>query len=308
MSEFDVIGLGMATIDILTTVSHLPKSNEVFAAEDIRVQGGGPVATALVTASILGARTAYLGTIAPDDWGKSIVEEFDRYQVNMRYVQKTDDGDSPAAVILIEKNSGNRAILYKKSNLPELEPDNLTVDLISQTSILHLDGVHLEAAIRAATIARENNVLVSFDGGAGERWPGLEELLPLVQILVVARQFAANITGLDNPAQAGPELLKFGANEVVITDGENGCWYWDQTRTLFQPAYQVNVVDTTGAGDTFHGAYLYGHLQKWAPQQRLAFASAVAALKCTKIGGRSGIPDRHQTKEFMESYDGGGLI
>ncbi len=91
------------------------------------LQGGGPVATALVGLSILGAKTAYLGTVAPDDWGKAILEEFERYRVDTAYVNQTDTGTSPVAVILIEKFSGQRAILYKKSNLPELNPDKVDI-------------------------------------------------------------------------------------------------------------------------------------------------------------------------------------
>ncbi|MAT41167.1 MAG: carbohydrate kinase [Anaerolineaceae bacterium] len=306
MPKFDVIGLGMATMDILTTVSHLPESNEVFAADDIRIQGGGPVATALVGLSVLGAKTSYLGTIAPDNWGNSILKEFEHYKVDTSHVDQTNTGTSSVAVILIEKDKGDRAILYKKSDLPELNPDTLTADLITQAKILHLDGVHMEAAIRAAQLAHEHGMLVSFDGGAGEPWPGIERLLPLVDILVVARQFAAQMTGLTDPLQSGPALLKWGANEVVVTDGENGSWYCDKEINIFQPAYQVDVVDTTGAGDTFHGAYLYAFLQNLAPQQRLAFASAAAAMKCTKIGGRVGIPTRLQTEIFMKNYQFGG--
>lgn len=306
MQEFDVIGLGMSTIDILTTVSHLPKSNEVYAAEDIHIQGGGPVATALVALSILGAKTAYLGTIAQDNWGETMLREFSHYQVNTCHVERPTQGNSPVSVILIEKNSGHRAILYKKSKLPEFEAENVTTQMIKTSKILHVDGVHLDAAVHAAALARENNVLVSFDGGAGENWDGIEALLPLTDILVVARQFATNITGINEPTTAGPELLKFGAQEVVITDGEKGCWYWNKEQTIYQPAFKVNVVDTTGAGDTFHGAYLYAYLQGWAPQQRLSFASAAAAVKCTKIGGRTGIPDRYQTEKFINDYNFGG--
>ncbi|PKO15480.1 MAG: carbohydrate kinase family protein [Chloroflexi bacterium HGW-Chloroflexi-10] len=307
MTEFDVLGLGMSTIDILTTVSHLPKSNEVYAAEEIHVQGGGPVATALVALSVLGANAAYSGTIAPDKWGEMILQEFSQYQINTREAHLTAFGSSPVSVILIEKDTGHRAILYKKSDLPELQPEYLTPKMIASAKILHLDGVHLQAAIHGAILARENNVPVSFDGGAGEIWDGIELLLPLVNILVVARQFATRVTGFEDPLLAGPELLKCGANEVVITDGEKGCWYWDKNLSLHQPAFKVNVIDTTGAGDTFHGAYLYGYLQGWDPQKRLKFASAVAAIKCTRIGGRSGIPDRQQTEKFINDHDFGGL-
>lgn len=303
MQSIDVLGLGMATIDILTTVPHLPKSNEVYEVAGMRIEGGGPVSTALVALSKLGGVAAYLGTVAADNWGEMILQEFDRYNVHTEHVKRGVEGESPVSVILIEKNTGQRAILYRKSSLPELEPADLSPALIASAKILHLDGVHLSAAIQGAHIARANHVLVSLDGGAGESWSGMDELLPLIDILVVARQFAARVTGLDDPASAGPELLKFGAAEVVITDGEKGCWYWDKSSFLHQPAFHVDVVDTTGAGDTFHGAYLFARLQGWQPQKRLVFASAVAALKCTHVGGRSGIPGRQETEKFiMDQY------
>jgi sugar/nucleoside kinase (ribokinase family) len=97
-------------------------------------------------------------------------------------------------------------------------------------------------------------------------------------------------------------LQKYQPRQVVITDGERGCWYWDERQHLHQPAYPVEVMDTTGAGDTFHGAYLYACLQAhWTPAFRLKFASAVAALKCTRLGGRQGIPDLRQTLEFLSA-------
>jgi len=303
MQSIDVLGLGMATIDILTTVPRLPKSNEVYEVIGLHIEGGGPVSTALVALSKLGSVPAYLGTVAADIWGKMILQEFDRYNVCIEHVIRGVEGESPVSVILIEKDTGQRAILYRKSSLPELKPSDLSSALIASAKILHLDGVHLSAAIQGAHIARANQVLVSLDGGAGESWSGLDELLPLIDILVVARQFAARVTGLDDPTSAGPVLLKFGASEVVITDGENGCWYWDKSHHFHQPAFHVNIVDTTGAGDTFHGAYLFARLQGSQPKKRLIFASAVAALKCTHIGGRSGIPDRQETEKFiMDQY------
>ena len=149
-------------------------------------------------------------------------------------------------------------------------------------------------------MARDAGVLVSFDGGAGEAWREVGTLLPLVDVLVVARQFALNFTGEVNPAAAGPLLLRTGAREVIITDGANGCWYWDAAGSLRQPAFQVSVVDTTGAGDVFHGAYAYALLQGWEPALRLKFASATAALKCTQPGGRLGIPTAGQVHDFLQ--------
>ena len=216
------------------------------------------------------------------------------------HINQINGAQSPVSIILVEEN-GNRSILYEKGLLPELNPALVSEDLVAQARILHLDGSHPEAAIKAARIAKISDTLVSLDGGAGEGiWAGMTELLPFVDILIVARQFAFRQTGIDDPTKAGQELLKHGAQFVVITDGELGCWFCDKNIHFHQPAFKVKVQDTTGAGDTFHGAFLYGYLQDWSPDETIVFASAVAALKCTHPGGRKGIPTLHQTFEFLQ--------
>ena len=300
----NVVGLGVATLDILTRTPRLPTSNECFAIDQIDTQGGGPVATALVAVSRLGGQCAYLGPIAPDETGRLIVADLERYGVDVSHVARRSQGVSSVSVILVEQSSGNRAILFQKGSAPEMLPNEVPVDLVRSARALHLDGFCPQAALRAARIARENGVLVSFDGGAGERmWNGMDELLPWVDLLVVARRFAFQTTGLADPLAAGPALLReYKPRQVAITDGENGCWYWDEATTIHQPAYSVEVVDTTGAGDTFHGAYLYACLQeRWTPSFQLKFASAAAALKCTRLGGRRGIPDLQQTLDFLSA-------
>ena len=305
MRKYDVLGLGLSTIDILTPVSHLPESNEVFEIYGIDIQGGGPVATAIVALAKLGARAAYLGAIVKDRWGNMILEEFQNYGVDTSLCQLVDTGGSPVAVILVEPD-GSRSILYEKGKQPLLGAQDINADEIAAARILHLDGNHPEAAVEATYAARKNGTLVSLDGGAGEgKWKGMAELIPLVDILIVARQFAERHTGFKDPLKAGPALLSRGAKFVVVTDGENGCWYWDESQHLHQPAFKVNVRDTTGAGDTFHGAYLYAYLQGWVPERCLVFASAAAALKCTQVGGRKGLPTSEKVLEFLKKYEPG---
>ncbi len=299
--QFDVIGLGLSTIDILTPVPHLPGSNEVFEIANMTIQGGGPVATALAALGKLGARTTYLGTIVEDNWGSMMLTDFANYNVDTSYVNKVSQGQSPVSIILVEQN-GDRSILYEKGLLPDLDPEEINESLIGSTRILHLDGSHPVAALKAAKIARKSGTLVSMDCGAGEGiWAGMDDLLPYVDILIVARLFSNRHTGYEDPLLSGPELLKYGAQLVVITDGENGSWYWDKNQHFYQPAYKINVKDTTGAGDTFHGAYLYAMLQPMSPQESLAFASAVAAIKCTQSGGRKGIPTYQMAIEFLRN-------
>jgi len=303
--HYDVVGLGLATLDILAQTPRLPNSNDCFPIASLEMQGGGPVATALVALSKLGANCNYLGSFAADETSTQIISELHRYGIDTDFCPQRDTGVSSASVILVEQQNGQRAILFQKSTAEDLQPDEVPEELIRNARALHLDGFFTSAALSAAQIAREHNVLVSFDGGAGElMWDELTQLLPLVDILVVAKKFAFETTGKHDILVAGQELINtYNNQQVVITDGENGCWYWDAHTHFHQPAFQVNVVDTTGAGDTFHGAYLYACLQpELNPAYRLKFTSAVAALKCTQIGGRKGIPTLAETIHFLETH------
>jgi len=307
----DIVGLGLATIDIMTLVPRLPARDEVFRARSILLEGGGPVATALVAAARLGAATAYLGPIAPSTWGQLARAGLEREGVDTSHAPNRTSGEQGVSVILVDEGTGQRSILYDSGQMPELSPAEVPAELIASTQALHLDGSHLEAACHAAETARQAGVIVSFDGGAGELWAGAERLLPLVDLMVVARRFAEQHTGQADPLQAGPALLEtYGPRQVVITDGVRGCWYWGAAkrgvaqRGIHQPAIPTEVVDTTGAGDVFHGAYLYAFLQGWPARRSLAFAAATAALKCRALGGRAGIPTRPQVEEAVSNPKG----
>jgi len=228
--------------------------------------------------------------------------------VDTRQAPARPGGEQGVSVILVDEATGQRSILYDRGEMEELAPAEVPEALITSARALHLDGVNLEAACHAAEVARAAGVTVSFDGGAGELWAGAERLLPLVDLLIVARHFAEQHTGLADPLQAGPALLEtYRPRQVVITDGLRGCWYWDDAQRsagahLHQPAFAVEVVDTTGAGDVFHGAYLYAFLQDWPARRCLAFAAATAALKCRALGGRAGIPTRQQVEETLKVW------
>jgi ribokinase len=298
----DIIGLGLATIDIMTLIPRLPQPDDVFRAHRILLEGGGPVATALAAAAKLGATTAYLGPIAPTRWGTLTRAGLEAYGVDTSHAPTRARGEQTVSVILVDGPTGRRSILYDSGEMQNLEAAEVPAEQIASARALHLDGFHLEAARYAAEIARQAGVVVSLDGGAGELWPGVETLLPLVDLMVVARRFAQQHTGHADPLLAGPALLAtYQPRQVVITDGTRGCWYWDSGRHFHQPAFAVDAVDTTGAGDVFHGAYLYAFLQGWPARRCLAFAAAAAALKCRKLGGRAGIPTTEETLQALET-------
>jgi sugar/nucleoside kinase (ribokinase family) len=306
----DIVGLGLATIDIMTLVPRLPGRDDVFKVRSILLEGGGPVATALVAAARLGATTTYLGPFAPTTWGQLARAGLEREGVDTSHAPDRTSGEQSVSVILVDEGTGQRSILFDSGQMPELSPAEVPTELVISARALHIDGTHLEAAIYAAEIARQAGVVVSFDGGAGELWAGAERLLPLVDLMVVARHFAEQHTGQADPLEAGPALLEtYGSRQVVITAGAQGCWYWgaakrgvaqrDAAQHLYQPAIPTKVVDTTGAGDVFHGAYLYAYLRGCPPRRSLAFAAATASLKCQALGGRAGIPARQQVEKTL---------
>ncbi|NIP48526.1 MAG: sugar kinase, partial [Gammaproteobacteria bacterium] len=155
--------------------------------------------------------------------------------------------------------------------------------------VLHLDGLHLDVAIEAASIARRIGVATVLDAGTFR--DGVEGLLPLIDHLVVSETFVSQSTDDKNPDVALQDLASYGAQAVTMTCGSKGSYSYQQGERIFhQPAFDVDAVDTTGCGDVFHGGYIYGLLQAWSLPQRVRFAAACAALKTRALGGRSAIP------------------
>jgi sulfofructose kinase len=124
-------------------------------------------------------------------------------------------------------------------------------------------------------------------------------LLPLVDVLIASERFPPAYTGQEDPVQAGRSLLERGPEIVVVTLGAEGCLCLWEDQAIYVPGFQVDVVDTTGAGDAFHGAFLYGLLQGWELECTVVFANAVAAINCTRLSGRAGLPGLSEVWAFL---------
>ncbi|MGE5073639.1 MAG: carbohydrate kinase family protein [Anaerolineae bacterium] len=301
MSSFDIVGLGASTVDILSLVDHLPGEDENMRALEISIQGGGPVATAMVTAARLGARTAMIDAIG-DDWrGTVIREEFKRDGVETRYLKTGTGWSSATSCILVKKENGARSILWAPGTAPEIAAEELPREAIRSAKVLHVNGRHWQACMEAARVAREAGVKVSFDGGAGRYRTELDELVPLSDICIVARDFAEKYTRETDMDMAAHKLLSSGPELVVITAGTRGSWVYSRDAGSFhQPAYLLpQVVDTTGCGDSYHGAFLFGLVRSLGLKETAALASAVAAMNTQRLGGRQGLPTFEQAQAFM---------
>jgi sulfofructose kinase len=295
--RFDVIGLGYSAVDYIGVVPHLPELDTKLLLDEFSRQGGGPTATAMVTVARLGAKAAFVGQIGDDDLGDFALGELGREGVDTSRVIRREGASSQFSFIMVERSSGKRTILWTRSSIPPLEPNQLDRDFITSCKVLHLDRHEIRAGIQAAEWVHEAGGIVSMD--AGTFVPGVTELMPLVDVLIASETFAREATGESDPAECARRLLD-GRRIAGVTVGEKGSWFATSDGAEFHmPAFEVDVVDTNGAGDVFHGAFALGLARGWDARDCARFASAAAALKCTKLGGRAGIPGYEEVDRLM---------
>jgi len=297
--QIDVVGLGQCSLDILGQVGRYPGLDQKAELSALLVQGGGPVATALVALARLGVPVAMVGAVGDDNSGQQIRDGLIVEGVDCTYLSEEPGGRSQAAFIAVD-DGGHRNIFWHRGNaVPDVADLHETL-LSRNVKVLHLDGLHLMPALTAAKIARSLNVMTVLD--AGTLRPGMERLLPLIDHLVVSENFARQILGRHDPEEALKALAGHGATAVTITCGESGSVSMDAAGSVFyQQAFKMDAVDTTGCGDVFHGGYIYGLLQNWPLPQTVHFATACAALKTRALGGRTAIPDLPEVNAFLQS-------
>jgi sugar/nucleoside kinase (ribokinase family) len=183
----------------------------------------------------------------------------------------------------------------------QLRVDELDKDYITSADFLHLDGFHFEAALQAAQWMHEAGKTVMLD--IIKAPDKVEEpdiaLLPYVDVLISGCGVAKALTGKDDIFAAGVDILKLGPRIFVQTDGENGCYTVTSSEQFHTPAFPTEVIDTTGAGDVFHGAFIVGLQHGWSLRDIVRFSAAVSALNCTKLGGRAGIPTMAEALAFL---------
>ncbi len=293
--RFDVVGLGVATMDFIGVTSHTPTLGIKQQLDDWQEAGGGPVATALVLLARLGLRVCMAGAVGSDSYGPRILDDLNRAGVATEGMQ-TRPGASHVAFVLAEPGQDRRTVWWHNDRrvLDDLRPDPA---LIASARALHLDTQIPDAALEAARIMHAAGGFVMLDA---ERFKeSTLALLPHCDVQIVSERFGRETTGADDPAQAARALHARDGHLVVVTAGARGCWCVGRDDAFHMPAFTVPVVDTTGAGDVFHGGFLYGLLQGWPLREVARFASAAAALKCRSAGGRAGIPTRSEIDALL---------
>jgi len=298
---FEILGLGIAAVDDILFVPSYPvpdTKNRVVRAER---HGGGLTATALVAASTLGARCAYAGALGQDEESQYVRERLSAAGVDLSLVAERPDARPVHATVIVDMGNHTRTILVQTEGALGAAPDWPAEDVIRRAKVLFVDHVGTTGILRAARIAREAAIPVvgDIEGGAGAEY---DELLQLVDHLIVSWPYAHRLTGCESPSEALRKLWHQGRSVVAITCGSEGAWYLDAAapeEPRQQSPFTVDVVDTTGCGDVFHGAYAAGLAKGLHTAGRIRLASATAALKATRSGGQS-VPTLDEVQVLLQ--------
>lgn len=301
-----VIGVGQCALDHIFLVDSFPLSDTKKEIIKWTVCGGGPVATALVSLSRLGVKCSFYGITGDDESGKKIKKSLKIEKVNTTGLIKKPRSHSQVAFIIVEKLSGKRTILWKRPSGKPLMPKDLPHNFLDNTDFLLLDGLMIEASLYAAKKAREKNISVMLDAGRIRK--GILNLASMCDYVVASEEFGRELAGVGyrnsfKPEKALLKMRSFGAKACTITLGDKGSITLANNEIFQIPAFKVNVVDTTGAGDVFHGGYIYGLLQKWDIKDVVRFATACASLKCRKLGGRTGISSLEEVEALLKKVE-----
>jgi sulfofructose kinase len=302
-STVDLLGVGISPVDFFVSIDKYPEPGRKINGipDHLLIAGGGPVPTAACTFSKMGGSASVIASIGNDRWGAFIREELDKFGVrhNLLIVRKRCGTALASAWINIR--TGERTIVLDMSPRLFIKPRDINLARLPKPKLVQVDGRHVAADVKVARWAKQVGARVMLDVGS-DRNP-VDDLFPYLDYLVCADEYACAFFKTRSIEKAARGFKNVGIPEVVVTAGTAGSFGIDaDSRVARQKAYKVAAVDTTGAGDVYHGAFLYGIHRGWDLPRRMKFAAAAAALKCRKPGARMGIPSLRQTINFMRKH------
>src|SRR5260370_5485636 len=253
----------------------------------------------MVTCGRLGLRVKYIGTVGDDERGGVQMETLRQTGINLDDVQVRPNCPNQRAYILIDQTTGERTVLWRPEEGRRPDPASITEERITCARLLHIDGHDTPAVARAAAIARRHAIPVTLDVDTITH--GFDKVLQHVDYLVGSSEFPVQWTSEPDPFKALETIQdEFHIPVAAMTLGAHGALARKDGKFIYSPAFVVNCIDTTGAGDVFHGAFCYSVLQNMSTREGLEFSNAMAALNCTALGARGGISTVQEAKALIE--------
>jgi sulfofructose kinase len=298
--SFDVVGFGLNSVDQLCVVPQYPHCDSKSEIVRYEMLPGGQVATAMVFLSRMGLRTKYVGKVGGDDLGRFCLQKLQLETIDIASIRIEEGARNQFSIIIVDQQSGERTVLCQRDRRLDFKESELNEGAVCAGQILHLDGYD-SASLNAAIWCQKQGIPVCID--LDTVTPNCAELLKQIDFLIVNSNFSVEYTGISNPIDAFHALRQTFDGFLVMTLGKNGSMVWVGDQCVQFPGLSVTAIDTTGAGDIFHGAFIYGLLQNWPLKKIMGFANAAAGLSCMNLGAQSGL---HTLTEILQHVDKAG--
>jgi sulfofructose kinase len=295
---FDVVGFGLNAVDHLCIVPREAERGEKLKLVGFQRSPGGQAASAMVQCARLGLRTKYVGKVGGDAIGDYSLETIQSEGVDVSDVPAVPGATNQLAMIIVDETTGERTIFWDRPDGIATQPDEISPEKIAVGRTLLVDGHDAPAAAKAARLARDRGIPVVMDAETVKE--GTHDCVAHTDLLVASSRFPSQYAGCADDEEALSRILKEGPSIAVMTRGAHGAIAIAKDGTKVEsPGFKVNVVDTTGAGDIFHGAFVYGLLAGWTVEHTLDFSNAAAALNCTAVGARGGAAHLEEIEALM---------
>jgi sugar/nucleoside kinase (ribokinase family) len=297
---FDVVGVGLNSIDLMTVVAEYPRSGSKQRLQRVARLPGGQIATAMVTCARLGWSARYIGTFGGDELGELSRRSLTAEGVDLSAARTIDAATNQFAVILVDARSGERTVLWDRHPALTMARDDVPKDAVTSGRILIVDCHETAVATEAARYGRGSGAGTIAD--VHQVRPGILDLLREVDAIIASPAFPTALTGHEAPGRALEAVAReFAAPIVCVTLGSEGTLTRCGDREIRTPAFPVDCVDSTGADDAFRGAFAAACLR--APdghvEEVLSYASAVAALNCRALGAQDGLPRPDEVERLL---------
>jgi sugar/nucleoside kinase (ribokinase family) len=300
--QFDAAGFGVNAVDHLLVVPEFPQADSKSRLIEHKQGAGGQTASAIVALQRLGMRTTYAGRFGTDTEGRLGLQSLKDEGVDVEFAEAIEGARTQVGYIIIEAKRGERTVIWDRDARLAYSAQDSPLEFAGRARVIHLDSHDPLACARMAREARAAGTIVSAD--IDNVYDGLPDLLPLVDVLISSKEFPRLLTGIEDAHAALVEIkARYGCAIVGLTKGGRGATIYCEGEFLETTAFQVpgGCVDTTGAGDAFHGGFLYAMLQGEEIETSMKVGCAVAALGCRVLGARAGLPTRAELDAFLAS-------
>ena len=298
--SFHMIGQGMDAVDWVCLLPEYPAHSSRIECDNVMKMGGGPVATATALCGRYGLKARFIGSVGGDELGRFSLEDLGKEPMDLSCVRIVPNATTQLGIILVDRLTGERTVLWHRDHRLRYAEGELKREWIVSGRLLHLDGCDPDANLQAARWAHEAGMKVSLD--VDDVQPGIREVVELTDFLIPSEAFVRNFTGYEDWRQGLRELARRSRGFVAVTRGRKGTAAIWNGRIFQLPAFPVRPIDTNGAGDVFHGAFIYSLFQDWSVQRCLLFAGAAASLSCTRVGARAGIPPLDEVLSLLKAH------